>query len=68
MATFDSIADFKDELVRKVLAGAALTAAAYEFGVFGNPGFDNLGFKVTAKRTFHECPQLIFKRFRPLAQ
>ena len=26
MATFDTLADFKDELVRKVLAGAALTA------------------------------------------
>ena len=26
MATFDTLADFKDELVRKILAGAALTA------------------------------------------
>ena len=40
-------------------ARAALAAAAYEVGVFGDPGLDDLGFKVAAKRTFHPCPRLI---------
>ncbi len=49
--------DIRPHIGREALFTRAVLAAAYEVGILGNPGLDDLGFKVAAKNGTSWVPQ-----------